>query len=184
MKNFTYYTTLPSPVGELTLSSNGVALTGLWNHNQKYHGLNHLYKDMHYKNDLPIFDNAAKWLERYFKGKNPPISDINISLEGASQFRQDVWKILCSINYGEILTYGSIAKMLANKYKLPNMSSQAVGGAVGHNPISIIVPCHRVVGSSGSLTGYAGGLDIKTKLLTIEGIDCNKFFKPTKGTAL
>jgi len=184
MKNFTYYTIIPSPLGDLTLSSDGEYLTGIWNYNQKYHGLDCLYKDMQRKDDLAIFADTANWLEKYFAGEKPAICDIKISLSGASEFRQAVWQILCDIPYGAVLTYGDIAKKLATKKGITRMSSQAVGGAVGHNPISIIVPCHRVVGTGGSLTGYAGGLDIKIKLLELEGVDCNGFFRPKKGTAL
>nr|WP_081299643.1 methylated-DNA--[protein]-cysteine S-methyltransferase [Gilliamella apicola] len=101
-----------------------------------------------------------------------------------SPFRQKVWDILCQIPYGEIITYGNIAKQIVLQNNLHKMSSQAVGGAVGHNPISIIIPCHRVIGANGNLTGYAGGIDKKIKLLQIEGIDSSKFFIPTKGTAL
>ena len=99
-------------------------------------------------------------------------------------FRQGVWEILCTIPYGEVITYGSIAKKMAVKLQKERMSSQAVGGAVGHNPISIIIPCHRVIGSSGSLTGYAGGIDKKVKLLELERTDIRGFFIPAMGTAL
>ena len=99
-------------------------------------------------------------------------------------FQKDVWEILCSLPYGHTTTYGEIAKRLAKKRGIPRMSAQAVGGAVGHNEISIIVPCHRVVGTSGSLTGYAGGIDKKIKLLTLEKADITRFFIPKKGTAL
>ena len=100
------------------------------------------------------------------------------------KFRQEVWGILCEIPYGEVITYGDIAKKVAAKMNKESMSSQAVGGAVGHNPISIMIPCHRVVGSNGSLTGYAGGIGIKVKLLELEGVDMTDFFVPQKGTAL
>ena len=99
-------------------------------------------------------------------------------------FQKDVWEILCSLPYGHTTTYGEIAKRLAKKRGIPRMSAQAVGGAVGHNEISIIVPCHRVVGTRGSLTGYAGGIDKKIKLLTLEKADITRFFIPKKGTAL
>ena len=100
------------------------------------------------------------------------------------EFRKAVWDILCKIPYGEVTTYGEIAKEVAVRINKERMSSQAVGGAVGHNPIAIIIPCHRVVGASGSLTGYAGGVDKKAKLLEHEGMDMSHLFKPTKGTAL
>lgn len=101
-----------------------------------------------------------------------------------SEFRQNVWTILCEIPYGEVTTYGDIAKKMAAKMGKAAMSSQAVGGAVGHNPISIIIPCHRVVGANGSLTGYAGGIKTKIKLLELEGVDMSRLFVPTRGTAL
>ena len=95
-----------------------------------------------------------------------------------------VWKILCEIPYGQVITYGDIAKKIAQRKGLARMSAQAVGGAVGHNPISLIIPCHRVVGTNGSLTGYSGGLDMKIKLLEFEGVNMSKLFRPKKGTAL
>jgi len=180
MKYKTYYN---SPLGVICLASDGKRLTGLWNEGQKYHGEG-LYGCFMQRDDLPIFDMAKNWLDRYFNKENPPICDVPICMGNASKFRQSVWQILCEIPYGEVLTYGGIAKVMAKKLGLQNMSSQAVGGAVGHNTISIIVPCHRVVGSSGSLTGYAGGIGIKVKLLELEGVDMNKYFVPTKGTAL
>ena len=123
------------------------------------------------------------WLDDYFAGKKPEISDLPLAPIG-SKFRQEVWKTLMEIPYGEVITYGRIAKELIERTGVKNMSSQAVGGAVGHNPISIIIPCHRVVGSNGSLTGYSGGLEKKIKLLQHEGIDTSKFSIPKTGTAL
>jgi methylated-DNA-[protein]-cysteine S-methyltransferase len=133
--------------------------------------------------DMPIFDVAKEWLDRYFAGENPDISALSLAPIGG-RFRQDIWDILRQIPYGEVITYGDIAKKMAAKTGKKNMSSQAVGGAVGHNPISIIIPCHRVVGSNGSLTGYAGGIGIKMKLLELEGVDMSRLFVPKKGTAL
>jgi len=172
-----------SPLGELMIASDGEKLTGIWNNNQKYHGQT-LFKNLVKKANLPIFEIVKNWLDRYFNGENPPISEVPFSDSNASEFRKEVWKILCDIPYGEVITYGDIAKAVAKKLGKSKMSSQAVGGAVGHNPISILVPCHRVVGSNGSLTGYAGGLKIKIKLLELEGLDMGRFFVPTKGTAL
>lgn len=154
-----YFTLYDSPIGEITLASDGTALTGLWNQDQKYHG-NTLFNDMQRKDDLPIFVATKKWLNEYFAGKNP---SVNIPLNPmGSDFRQHVWKILCDIPYGEIVTYGYIAKKMGIK------SGQAIGGAVGHNPISILIPCHRVIGANRSLTGYAGGLEMKAYLLKLE----------------
>ena len=126
--------------------------------------------------DDKILEETKKWLDLYFSGEDPNFTP-SLKLRG-TEFRRDVWKILLEIPYGETLTYKDIANKLMASGKYERMSSQAVGGAVGHNPISIIIPCHRVVGTSGSLTGYAGGLARKVKLLELEGIDVSKFFMP------
>ena len=126
--------------------------------------------------DDKILKDTKKWLDLYFSGEEPDFTP-RLKLEG-TEFRRDVWKILLEIPYGETLSYKDIANKLMASGKYERMSSQAVGGAVGHNPISIIIPCHRVVGTSGSLTGYAGGLARKVKLLELEGIDVSKFFMP------
>lgn len=123
-----------------------------------------------------ILEDTKKWLDLYFSGEEPNFTP-KLKLEG-TEFRRDVWKILLEIPYGETLTYKDIAEKLVASGKYERMSAQAVGGAVGHNPISIIIPCHRVVGTSGSLTGYTGGLGRKVRLLELEGIDVNKFFMP------
>jgi len=177
-----YKTTFLSPMGNITLASDGKNLVGLWLKGQKYHG-NTIFKDMTTKEDLPVFDITKKWLDEYFAGKKPEISRLPIAPVG-TKFRQEIWDILCEIPYGKTITYGDIAKKMAKTMGKKSMSSQAVGGAVGHNPISIIIPCHRVVGTNGSLTGYAGGIDLKIKLLELESVDMSGFFVPTKGTAL
>lgn len=177
-----YSTTYSSPVGNITLACDGGSLVGLWIEGQKYHG-NTIFQDMIENNNIPVFDAAKKWLDRYFAGEKPDISELPLAPVG-SGFRQEIWSILCEIPYGQVITYGGIAKKIAEKMNKESMSSQAVGGAVGHNPISIIIPCHRVVGSNGSLTGYAGGIDTKIKLLELEGADMSRLFIPTKGTAL
>ncbi|MDL2253467.1 methylated-DNA--[protein]-cysteine S-methyltransferase [Ruminococcaceae bacterium OttesenSCG-928-I18] len=177
-----YQTTCPSPLGEITLACRGDQLAGLWIEGQKYHG-DTLSEKWVERNDVPVFHAAKKWLERYFSGERPAVSELPLAPAG-SAFRQEVWGMLCEIPYGEVLTYGDIAKKMAEKLHRPSMSSQAVGGAVGHNPLSIIIPCHRVVGSNGSLTGYAGGIGTKIKLLQLEGVDTSRFFVPTKSTAL
>jgi methylated-DNA-[protein]-cysteine S-methyltransferase len=133
--------------------------------------------------DIPLFVKAKDWLDSYFTGKKPDPSELPLAPVGGT-FRQGVWSILRSIPYGEVTTYGDIAMRMAAKLGKTTMSAQAVGGAVGHNPISIIVPCHRVVGSNGSLTGYAGGIAIKVRLLEHEGVEMNALFVPKKGTAL
>ena len=164
------FTTCPSPVGLITLASDGASLAGLWMEGQKYHR-NSIPEAMTEKNDLPIFEQTRQWLDSYFAGEKPAISELPLAPIG-SAFRQSVWNILREIPYGKTITYGEIAKRLGAK------SSQAVGGAVGHNPISIIIPCHRVVGANGSLTGYAGGVQAKSKLLTLEGVDMVGLFAP------
>jgi methylated-DNA-[protein]-cysteine S-methyltransferase len=169
-----YSTTYLSPVGKITLASDSVNLAGLWFDGQKYFGASILEK-MTKNGDIPVFAAAKNWLDRYFAGKKPAISELPLAPIG-SEFRQKVWKMLCEIPYGEVTSYGGIAKKMAVKMKKASMSSQAVGGAVGHNPISIIIPCHRVVGANGSLTGYAGGIDKKIKLLELEGVDMSRLF--------
>ena len=163
-----YKTKYSSSIGSITLASDGEKLVGLWFDGQKYYG-GTIAKEMIEKDDLPIFDATKEWLDRYFDGKKPNISELSIAPIGGD-FRQEVWRILCKIPYGEVVTYGDIAKKMAKKMKRESMSSQAVGGAVGHNPISIIIPCHRVVGAKGDLTGYAGGVEKKIKLLELEGV--------------
>lgn len=153
-----------SPIGKILLSSNGTELTGLWFEGQRYFP-SYLKEESEEKN-LPLFDVAKKWLDLYFDGKNPTIK-VPLKLTG-TPFQKEVWNILCDIPYGTTVTYGDIAKELATKRNLPRFSAQAVGGAVGHNNISIIVPCHRVVGANGSLTGYAGGIERKIYLLERE----------------
>ncbi|MCL1911725.1 MAG: methylated-DNA--[protein]-cysteine S-methyltransferase [Leptospirales bacterium] len=177
-----YSTKYSSPVGTITLASDGDNLAGLWIEGQKYHGATIPEKTAN-NDDIPIFKAAKKWLAAYFAGKKPAVSELPLAPIGGG-FRQRVWSILCEIPYGEVITYGSIAKKMAVKMKRESMSSQAVGGAVGHNPISIIIPCHRVVGSNGSLTGYAGGIAIKIKLLELEEVDMSRLFIPKKGTSL
>lgn len=176
----TYIYHYHSPLGSITLSSNGTELTGLWFDGQKYFG-DTLGEEYEEKN-LPIFEETARWLDIYFSGKSPDFTPA-LSME-TTPFRKAVWKIMLTIPYGRTMTYGEIANRIAKQKGLPNMSAQAVGGAVGHNSISLIVPCHRVVGTNGSLTGYSGGIDKKVKLLTLEKVNMSKFFVPTKGTAL
>lgn len=177
-----YSTTHTLPVGEVTLAADGNSIVGLWIRGQKYHGAS-VPEELTEDRTLPIFDQATQWLEAYFADRKPAVSDLPLAPLG-SDFRQEVWRILCAIPYGTVITYGDIAKEMAAKQGKQKMSAQAVGGAVGHNPISIIIPCHRVVGSNGSLTGYAGGIDTKIKLLELEGVDTAKLFIPKKGTAL
>lgn len=176
-----YTTTYPSPVGIMTLACDGGNLIGVWNENSKYHG-NVILKEKVQKDDMPIFAIVKKWLDRYFNRGKPAISELPIAPPGG-EFRQAVWSLLCEIPYGELVTYGDIAKQMAVKMGKQSMSAQAVGGAVGHNPISVIIPCHRVVGANGSLTGYGGGIGVKIKLLELEGADMSGLFVPKKSTA-
>ena len=161
-----------SPIGKITLASDGSNLIGLWNEGQKYHG-NTILKEMVNREDLSVFIAAKKWLDRYFAGEKPAVSELPLAPIGG-EFRRTVWKILCEIPYGQVVTYGDIAKNVAAKMNKTSMSAQAVGGAVGHNPISIIIPCHRVIGANGSLTGYAGGISMKIKLLEHENVNISK----------
>lgn len=177
-----YSTTYSSPIGMIMLASDGDNLIGLWNERQKYFGASVVGRVTE-SHDLPIFKKVKKWLDDYFSGKKPAISALPLAPIGG-EFRKGVWEILCDIPYGEFTTYGEIARKMAIRMKKKSMSSQAVGGAVGHNSVSIIIPCHRVIGSNGSLTGYAGGISKKIKLLELEGVDTSRFFVPAKGTAL
>ncbi len=155
-----YSTDYHSPIGKMLIASDGEAICGVWFYGQKHFPST----DFIVNDDLAIFKKVLDWFDDYFNGKNPKVN-FRLKPHG-SQFRQRVWKILSEIPYGETRTYGEIASMIS-----PTMSAQAVGGAVGHNPISIIVPCHRVLGKDGKLTGYAGGIDRKISLLELEGID-------------
>ncbi len=178
-----YYSAIyASPIGPLTLCSDGEYLVGLWMEGQKYFG-GTVRDQMEEGPDLPVFSTTRNWLDAYFAGKQPRPEELPLRPLG-SDFRQQVWAILCSIPYGQWITYGDIAKLLADKMGKSSMSSQAVGGAVGHNPLSIVIPCHRVVGASGSLTGYAGGIEKKIWLLKHEGVDMSRLFVPKTGTAL
>ena len=156
-----------SPIGRITLASDGEALTGLWFDEQKYFPDNLLEKSEEMK--LTIFDRTIEWLDVYFSGKAPNFTPA-LAMK-TTPFRKVVWEILRTIPYGQTMTYGEIAQRIAVQNGLQHMSAQAVGGAVGHNEISLIIPCHRVIGSSGKLTGYAGGLDKKRYLLKLEGIN-------------
>ncbi len=168
-----------SPLGTILLAADESGLSGLWFEGQKYFARN-LQKENEGK-ELPVFEQAGKWLNIYFKGKEP---DFQLPLHfTGTEFQNEVWEILYGIPYGRTTTYGDIARQLAAKKGLQRMSAQAVGSAVAHNPISIIVPCHRVVGAGGSLTGYAGGIDKKIALLKLEKGYQDTFFIPKKSTA-
>lgn len=177
-----YSTTYLSPICTITLACDGDNLIGLWMEGQRFHG-GTLPESMIEKDDIPIFDAAKAWLDRYFAGERPATSELPLASMGG-EFRQGVWDILCQIPYGQVITYGDIAKQMAEKMNKKCMSSQAIGGAVGHNPISIIIPCHRVVGAKGNLTGFGGGISRKIQLLEHEGVDMSRMFVPKKGNAL
>ena len=153
-----------SPIGIITMTSNGTALTGLWFDGQKYFA--QTLSEPYEEKLLPVFEDTIKWLDIYFGGAIPDFTP-ELSVH-STPFRKAVWDILLTIPYGQTMTYGEIAEILAQQTGKKKMSAQAVGGAVGHNPISIIIPCHRVVDADGKLTGYAGGLKRKQFLLDLE----------------
>ncbi len=153
-----------SPLGDLTLASDGEALIGLWFDDQKYYA--DTLQEGYDETASPLFDDAIRWLDAYFNGQIPSfVPEFHFR---TSAFRQRVWQILLTIPYGKTMTYQEIAQIIAKERGIEKMSAQAVGNAVGHNPISLIIPCHRVIGSDGSLTGYAGGLERKRELLEME----------------
>ena len=169
-----------SPLGGILLAADEAGLTGLWFDGGKYFA-DSLPAD-HTERDTPVLAETRRWLDLYFSGSEP---DFLPPLHPAgSAFRQSVWELLLQIPYGRTTTYGEIARQLAKERGLVRMSAQAVGGAVGHNGLSIIIPCPRVVGAGGSLTGYAGGIGKKMKLLELERADMSRLFVPKKGTAL
>lgn len=169
-----------SPLGGILLAADETGLTGLWFDGATYFA--DTLDPLHKEQATPILLDAKRWLDCYFRGQNPdftpPLHPIG------SPFRQEVWALLRQIPYGQTISYGALARQLAEQRGLAHMSAQAVGGAVGHNAISIIIPCHRVVGSNGSLTGYAGGIERKIELLTLEKACMDSLFVPAKGIAL
>lgn len=170
----TYIQHYASPLGGILLAANDIGLTGLWFDGQKYYADN--LPAEHIERETPILADAKRWLDVYFTGNEPDFKP-PLHIVG-SAFRQAVWELLLQIPYGQTVTYGELARQLAEKQGAEHMSAQAVGGAVGHNPISLIIPCHRVVGAGGSLTGYAGGIDNKIMLLELEHADMQGFFAP------
>ena len=186
MKNISekiyYKTTIETLIGKITLGSDGENLVGLWTDGQRYFG-DTVPNEMLSNDELNIFTITKEWLNRYFDGKRPQISELPLAPIGG-EFRQTVWKMLTEIPYGEVITYGDLARKIADQRGIEKMSAQAVGGAVGRNPISIIIPCHRVVGVNGNLTGFSGGIQMKLQLLQHEGVDTTQFYIPTKGSAI
>lgn len=177
---YKYMYQTPENFSNMIMNSDGENLTGLWFEGSR-DSSKHII-DCEEK-DLEIFEETCKWLDIYFSGKNPNFIP-KYKIENLTPFRQEVINIMNDIEYGKVVTYNDISKIIAEKRKIKRMSSQAVGGAVGWNPICIIIPCHRVVGSNGSLTGYGGGIKNKVELLKLEGHDMSKYFVPEKGTAL
>lgn len=160
----TYIQPYTSPLGGMVLAADDAGLTGVWFNGEKYFAQHEGHQ--HKEQNTSILQQTKRWLDCYFEGKEPDFS-VPFHFNGTS-FQNTVWSILCTIPYGKTISYGDIAKQIAAVRGIPRMSAQAVGGAVGRNEISIIVPCHRVIGSNGTLTGYAGGLDKKIYLLTLE----------------
>ena len=177
-----YKTTIELPIGKITLGSDGESLVGLWTDGQRYFG-DTVPNEMLLNDNLNVFTITKDWLNRYFDGMKPQISELPLAPIGG-EFRQIVWKLLTEIPYGKVITYGELAQKIAKQRGIEKMSAQAVGGAVGRNPISIIIPCHRVVGANGNLTGFSGGIQMKQQLLQHEGVDTSQFYIPSKGTAL
>lgn len=169
-----------SPLGKITLLSDEKNLRGLWIEGQKHYLGKASEKDIIIKDDAKLILKTKKWLDRYFQGENPNINELSLNPIGGSDFSKRVWKILCKIPYGKTITYSDIANTIAKERNISKMSAQAVGGAVAHNPISIIIPCHRVVGKDGSLTGYAGGINKKIKLLEHEGVNIDNMYVTKK----
>lgn len=163
MYNFTY----SSPLGVIILESDGEFLTGLWFQDSKDSTKHHTSTK---QTNLPIFTKTTKWLDLYFAGKIPDFTP-PYKINNLTHFRQEVIDIMLTIPYGKTITYNDIAVQIAKQHKIPKMSAQAVGGAVGWNPICIIIPCHRVIGANGKLVGYGGGLQNKIKLLELEKVE-------------
>lgn len=176
-----YTDTVSSPLGEIILAAEGDQLIGLWFAGQKYDQAG-LDVQAEPKSDLPIFQQARTWLAAYFEGKDP--GPLPPCAPKGTEFQRLVWGLLAQIPYGQTTTYGQLAVEVARATGKERSSSRAVGGAVGRNPVSIILPCHRVVGASKNLTGFSGGLDRKKALLILEGVDISQFKTPTQGTAL
>ena len=175
-----YATEYPSPLGTITLACDADAIIGLWFNGQRYFG--NIFPQQTTPENRPLFAEAKRWLDLYFSGRDPGF--LPPLRYDSTLFRKTVCEIMLTIPYGKTMTYGEIAAEVARQRGMSKMSAQAVGGAVGHNPISLMIPCHRVVGTNGSLTGYGGGIQRKVKLLELERADMHGLFVPKKGTAL
>ena len=177
-----YSTVYPhAELGDLTIASDGEAIVGLWIEGQKYFA-GKVAGNLQRRDDLPVFAQVRAWLDRYFDGDPLPVATLHLK-PGGTPFQQRVWKLLADIPYGELRTYAELAAQIACDCG-GKASARAVGTANGRNPISIILPCHRVIGSDGSLTGYAGGIARKVWLLEHEGVDLTGLYVPKRGTAL
>mgnify|MGYP002533833450 FL=1 len=165
-----YKANYPSPIGNLTLISDGTNLTHVILEKESYY--QNIKKEAKTNDNLEIFKQTKIWLDKYFNKKKPNIDDLKLKLEG-TPFQIKVWNALKTISYGQTVTYGFVAQKINSK-----TSARAVGGAIGHNPIPIVIPCHRVIGANNNLTGYTGGIDVKIKLLKLEGIDITKYKIP------
>lgn len=166
-----YVSRYQSPLGQIILGSDGEKLSGLWFEGQKYFDKEAVKAAE--ERELSVFEDTRRWLDTYFAGKIPDFTP-PLAANG-SEFRRTVWEMLLEIPYGCVMTYGEIASRIAKMRGQDTMSAQAVGGAVGHNPVSLIIPCHRVVGSDGKMTGYAGGIEKKIWLLAMEKADMQRF---------
>lgn len=175
-----YTTKYETPLGSVLLAADETGLTGLWFDGARYYGAG--LDPQHEEKEIPVFDTVRAWLCDYFAARKPDVLP-PLHLIG-SPFRVRIWEIMLQIPYGQTMTYGELARQIAKEKGIGRMSAQAVGGAVAHNPVSIIIPCHRMVGTNGSLTGYAGGIPRKIELLKLEGVGMEKLFVPKKGTAL
>lgn len=178
--NYKYFYQTPSQFSNIIMTGNKKYLTGLYfeySNDSSKHTLEYEIKE------LPIFKDTSFWLDNYFNGKIPSFTP-TYKLYNLTPFRNEVTDIMNTIEYGKLITYNDIAKEIAKNRGISKMSAQAVGGAVGKNPICIIIPCHRVIGSNGNLIGYGGGMKNKVELLKLEGIDISKYSIPTKGTKL
>ena len=160
-----YVSHYDSPLGVMTMACDGTHLVGLWFDGQKNFAAT-LAQDCEERDNLPIFEETRRWLDIYYSGGIPDFTPA-LAMR-TSDFRRRVLEILMTIPYGRTMTYGDIARIIAREKGLKTMSAQAIGGAVGHNPISLIIPCHRVIGADGQLTGYAGGIERKAALLRME----------------
>lgn len=165
-----YKANYPSPIGNLTLISDGTNLTHIILEKESYY--QNIKKEAKTNDNIEIFKQTKTWLDKYFNKEKPNIDNLKLKLEG-TPFQIKVWNALKNISYGQTVTYGFVAQKINSK-----TSARAVGGAIGHNPIPIIIPCHRVVGTNNNLTGFTGGIDVKIKLLKLEGLDITKYKIP------